>query len=123
MSLETYKVLHLVGVFMVMAGLCARPLVGWLGAESPAAIPARKLSGMTHGGGLAIVLIAGFGMLARGGYSPSQPWVLGKLLIWIILGGMVAVAARMPRKAGLIWLLAFLLGGAAAYLAIFKPGM
>lgn len=121
---EVYKVLHLVGAFMVVGGLTARSLMGWVGgapAEAGARNPARRLAAITHGAGLLIVLICGFGMLARAGWSPAQPWVMAKVVIWILLGGMIAVAGRMPRKAPLVWGMTFMLAGLAAYLAIFKP--
>lgn len=121
---EVYKIFHLVGVFMVVGGLTARPLVGWVGGpavESGPRHPARRLAAITHGVGLVLVLICGFGMLARRGWSPGQPWVIAKLVIWVLLGGMMAMAGRMPRKAPLVWLMTFVLAGLAAYFAILKP--
>jgi hypothetical protein len=115
---EAYKVMHLVGVFMIVAGLAAMPIVMWLGGGNP---QGRKLAAMTHGGGLAIVLLAGFGMLARLHLSPAQGWIMGKLAIWLVLGGMIALAKRQARRAGLVWILTFALAGTAAYLAIYKP--
>lgn len=118
MSYETYKILHLVGVFMVVGGLTARPIVGWVGGAAAAHHPARKLSAITHGGGLLVVLIAGFGMLERGGIPKGSTWLLPKYAVWLILGGLIAVAGRKPEKAGLIWLVTFALAGFAGYCAI-----
>lgn len=115
---EAYKVMHLVGVFMVVAGLAAMPIVYIFGGENH---PARKLAAMTHGGGLAIALLAGFGMLARLQISPAQGWVMGKLAIWLALGGMLVVAKKQYKRAGLVWILTFILAGTAGYLAIYKP--
>jgi hypothetical protein len=115
---EAYKVMHLVGVFMVVAGLAAMPIVMSIGGGNP---HGRRLAAMTHGGGLAIALLAGFGMLARLHLSPGQGWVIGKLVIWLALGGMIAVAKRQSQRAGFVWILTFILAGTAGYLAIYKP--
>lgn len=119
MSFEMYKVLHIVGVFMVITGLTATGAVCWAGVAKEN--PARRLAAATHGFGLLIVLIAGFGMLARAQIPVGQSWVVGKLGIWIVLGGMMVLAKRMAARTPMIWLLTFILGGAAAYLAIVKP--
>jgi uncharacterized membrane protein len=121
LSYEAYKVLHIVGAFMTISGLAAVALFSWLTEGKQPAHPARKLAAATHGFGLLVVLIAGFGMLARLHIPTNQAWIAGKLGVWLLLGGMIVLAKRMPKKAPLIWLAAFILGGVAAYLAIYKP--
>lgn len=121
LSYEAYKVLHIVGVLMVITGLTSSGLFAWVATEGQKSHPARKLSAATHGFGLLIVLIAGFGMLARLQIPTNQPWIAGKFVIWILMGALIAVARRMPTKVPLLWLVVFILGGAAAYLAIYKP--
>ena len=54
MSLAAYKVLHLLGAFLVLAALGAALAGG-----------SRKGSGIAHGIGLLLLLVAGFGALAR----------------------------------------------------------
>jgi uncharacterized membrane protein len=125
LSYETYKVMHIVGALMTISGLAGVALFSWIASTQAAgalqAHPARKLAAATHGFGLLVILIAGFGMLARLKIPTNQPWIAGKLVIWVVLGGMIVLAKRMPKKAPMVWLLAFILGGAAAYLAIYKP--
>jgi hypothetical protein len=119
-SLHAYKVIHLLGVFLLFAGLggyCALAIAGQGSAM------ARKVSAMAHGGALALVLVAGFGQLAHLGLFASWPlWVWLKLAIWILLGGVVVAIRRLDRAAAPLLFLLPLLGALAAYLAIFKTG-
>jgi hypothetical protein len=82
----------------------------------------RKPVAITHGIGLFLVLLGGFGMLARLGiHWPWPGWVLVKVVIWIILGALGAVAARKTTLAQPLWWMTIVLGGLAAYVAGNKP--
>ena len=84
----------------------------------------RKLAGMTHGIALLVVLIAGFGGMARLGMpNPAHwpQWVWIKALIWLILGGIIVLIRRAPQFNTLLWWLLPLLGAMAAWAAIYKP--
>jgi hypothetical protein len=71
---------------------------------------------------MVLVLLGGFGMLARLGiHWPWPGWVLGKVIIWIILGGIIALIYRLPHVGKALWYIVLLLGTLAAYLAIMKP--
>ncbi|RZA15961.1 MAG: hypothetical protein EOP10_25450 [Proteobacteria bacterium] len=121
MSFDFYKVLHFSGIFMVFSALGGQILQAINGGD-PRQLPGRKWIAILHGVGLTIVLVAGFGMIAKLGIGFAQPWIIGKLLIWVVLGGIGAVAARKKNLAGMIWVLVLLLGLSAAYLAHYKPG-
>ncbi|MCG8459477.1 MAG: hypothetical protein MI919_24630, partial [Holophagales bacterium] len=78
MSYMTYKVLHLLGVFflafsvggMILASLATR-------SDLPAGV--RKLAAITHGIALVILLVTGFGALAKLGITGGIPgWVWAK---------------------------------------------
>jgi hypothetical protein len=115
LSVAAYKVVHIFGVLLVF--------VGFGGILGGGARP--RLARATHGIGMLLVVIAGFGMLARLGiYGPgSWPlWVWLKLVIWLALGAAMAVAKRAPGAARALWWILPLLGAGAAYLALFKPG-
>ncbi len=115
LSLSVYKVAHLFGVLLVFLGFGA--LVGD-GSN-------RRTAQIAHGLGLVIVLVAGFGALARLGISGPGSWPLWiwlKLAIWLALGALVTVAKRSRGTAKMLWWLLPVLGAAAAYLAIYKPG-
>lgn len=120
MPYEFYKVLHLVGIFMVFTGLGGAALAGTAGLGKNH--PWRRSLSLTHGLGLLIVLTGGFGMLARLQLTgwPWPGWVVFKFVIWFALGGLL-VAARKPGGAKIVWWASILLGGAAAYLAVYKP--
>lgn len=86
--------------------------------------PGRKWVAITHGVGLLIALVGGFGLLARLGISHGADWPLWvwlKLGIWLVLGAMTALIGRNPRHARLFWALIPVLAVCAAYLAINKP--
>lgn len=112
----TYKVIHILGALTVFLGLGAAlapigkgPMARWIAP--------------VHGVGLLFSLVAGFGLLARLGIVTQWPaWVIAKLVIWVTLGGWLAVAKRriLPPAASLTLILT--LGALAAYLAINKPG-
>jgi len=110
MSLEAYKVIHIIAIFGLFIAFGAAG-----GSEKRV-----RWANIMHGICLLVILIAGFGMLARlgivGGKFPG--WVWGKLAIWLSLGGMLTVVRRklLPAPAWMAILLA--LGGAAAWLGI-----
>src|SRR5688572_22622536 len=114
MSLAAYKVLHLLGAFLVLAALGAALAGG-----------SRKGSGMLHGAGLLLVLVAGFGALARLGLSNPAGWPLWlwlKLAIWLALGAGPIIVRRSPLRFRLaLWIVFPLLAAAAGYLSIYKP--
>lgn len=117
MSPAFYKVLHLLGVcllFTGIGGLCAAALSG--GAEK-----VRKISSALHGSALLILLVAGFGSLAKLGMSSNFGlWMWIKLAIWLLIGAAPVIIKRNPAAAAaMMWLLP-LLGAVAAYLGVNK---
>ncbi|MBC7660313.1 MAG: hypothetical protein H7249_11465 [Chitinophagaceae bacterium] len=122
MSSDFYKMVHFFGIFMVFSALGGQIIQSLNGGDARQ-LPGRKWIAMFHGIGLLLVLVAGFGMIAKLHLGFSQPWVIGKLLVWVALGGVGAIAARKRNLAGPIWILVLLLGLTAAYLGHFKPGM
>lgn len=118
MPYEFYKVLHLTGLFMVFSGLGGQFILAINSNEKSSTT--RKWLGIMHGLGLLVALVAGFGLLARLGAS-LQGWAVVKLAIWVLIGGVGAIAARKRHLAGITWILSLLLGLSAAYLAIYKP--
>ncbi len=120
MPYELYKVLHIIGVLLVIGSLSAMCLHVLNGGDRNH--KSRKLVAGIHGLGLLIVLVAGFGLLARLGLVQGLPsWAIAKLVIWIILGGIPALIYRKKNMAGLFWACVFAFAALAAYLAIYKP--
>lgn len=116
-----YKVVHLVGVLMVflaLGGLATNAVNGGTKAHAW-----RKPIGFTHGLGLFLSLLGGFGLLARLGivHGGLPGWAIAKLAIWIVFAVLIAVIPRKPGWAKTLWPVIIGLGGAAAYLAGSKP--
>ena len=120
MPYEFYKVLHHVGLFMVFLSLGAYLFNAMSGGARQ--FKARRLVMLTHGVGMLIVFVAGFGLMARLQVGMPWPlWIYGKLAIWFILGLVLMIAMRRPAISSVLWFLAVVLGSAAAYLARVKP--
>ncbi len=118
MSAQFYNVLHILGILLAFVALGGATLRAAAGTSDDA--PGRKLALATHGGALLVILVSGFGMLAKLGLG-FPTWVWLKLVIWLLIGAAIAVVRRMPRQATVFWFAIPLLGAAAAYLAIYKP--
>ena len=121
MPYEVYKFLHLAGVFMVVMSSGALAMHVANGGTKDHAF--HKPAMMFHGVGLFIVLVAGFGLLARLGI-PHFPWpafVFMKVFIWLLFGAMGAIIYRKPKLAPKLWWLVWVLAATAAWVAIYKP--
>ena len=119
MSIFFYKVLHIFGVFFLataLGGLILHHLNGGTRDSNQS----RALIGATHGIALVILLVSGIGMLHKYGFG-FPGWAIAKILIWLVLGGLIALVPRFPKQARLLWFLVPILGGLAGYLAIYKP--
>jgi hypothetical protein len=120
---EFYNVVHIVGIILLMSalgGAAVRAMTAG-GEDSPGT---RRLLAVLHGLGAFLVLLGGFGMLARlgimhGGSFPGWVWV--KLLVWVTLGIALILPRRRPQLARPLLLALPLLGGLAAFMAIYKP--
>jgi hypothetical protein len=123
-SYELYKVIHLVAV-LVLFSVLGGAMVHAINGGTPATNAARRSITILHGTGLLIILIAGFGLVARldllSGGVPG--WVIGKLVIWLLAGILLTVPRQKPALARPILLAGLpLLAAAAAWLAVYKPG-
>ena len=90
LSLETYKFIHLAGVIFLFVSLGA-----YLAISSNKAALSKRLIAITHGTAVVVILVAGFGLLARLGFSGVQSWPLWvwvKLAVWLILAAMILLA-------------------------------
>jgi hypothetical protein len=123
-SYDAYKVLHLVSVltlFAVLGGVAVHAMNG--GTRKGNA--ARRIVASLHVIALLVAIIAGFGLMARldliRGGIPI--WIWGKLAIWLITLLLLALPYRRPALARPLLLFGLpLLGAAAAWLAVYKPG-
>jgi hypothetical protein len=117
MSYEFYKILHVTAVILLFTSLGT--LAATAGSDKPRFA---KLGSIAHGIALTVVLVAGFGLLARLQLMASIPiWVWLKIGLWLALALIVIPLRRKPEWATALWLLVPVIGGLAAWAAIWKP--
>jgi len=118
-SYAFYNTLHIVGIMLVFMSLGATVLHAANGGTHQDN-PSRKLVAALHGTGLLVVIVAGFGMLAKnGGMNAGLPgYIHPKLLVWLLLGAAPVLISRKPGLARAMWLVIPLLGATAAFFGI-----
>ncbi len=116
-SYSAYKVAHLAGVLLVMLSLGSLFVSNALGKEGAAW---RAYSAALNGIGMILVLVAGFGLMARLGVG-FEGWLLLKILIWMALGAMIFISNRKPESGKVLFWVAFALAALSAYFAHYKP--
>jgi hypothetical protein len=102
MSYEFYKVLHVLGLSLVVLSL-GGIILHVINGGSKENNSFRKGAMITHGVGLVLLLVAGFGMLAKLGIQGFPVWVSGKMAIWLALGAFVGIAYKKPQLAKKFW--------------------
>jgi len=116
---ETYKILHLAGIFFLLFSLSSYLVIVTSNSDK-----FKKLAGVMHGISLFIILLGGFGLLARLGIMQGSEWPLWvwvKLAIWIVMGAMVIFIKKFQSLAKIIWFAIPIFAIVAAYLAVYKP--
>lgn len=118
MPYETYKILHITGLFLAFASLAG--LLGVAIAGGDAARVRRPLAA-GHGLGLLVAFVAGFGMHAKLHIDGFPLWFLTKIGLWLVAGGLIVVARRKQELAWPAWAALPILGALGAWLAVAKP--
>lgn len=109
MSILFYQVIHLTGVILLFLGLGA--------ALMPGDTPKRNIGLRFHGAGLVLLLVAGFGLLAK--YKFGFPWwIIAKLVLWLGFGAMPIIGKRGLMPVPVAWGLAIACGVVAIVLGI-----
>jgi hypothetical protein len=117
-----YRLLHLGGMFamfMALGGIALHVVNGGTKQSNTG----RRLIAALHGTALFIILLGGFGMLARlkivqGGLPP---WIYAKLAIWAVMAAMGTLMYRQPVLARWMLVALPLLGMLASWVAVTKP--
>lgn len=121
MSLETYRLIHFLGIFLTIisvGSITHHVLTGGTKQSDPF----RKGVMMTHGIGMLLVLVGGFGALAKFGMHGMPPlWAILKLVIWLIFGALVGIIYKKPGWARGVWIAIPVLALIASALAAYKP--
>ncbi len=125
LSRDVYEIVHVVGIASVMlafGGIASHAADGgtWKGPGS------RRALKLAHHGGMFLILLGGFGMLARigiakGGIASFPVWLWLKIALFLVLGATVALPYRRPRWAWPAFFATPLIAGLAVYLALYKP--
>lgn len=122
MPYEVYKTLHILGLLLTFTSLGALAFQGLAGG-GPAGGHVRRRIALGHGVGLFLVLLGGFGMMARigiGGF-PWPAWLLVKMAIWVLVAACIVLYRRRPAWSSWLWYAMPVVATAAAYMAIAHP--
>lgn len=120
---DLYEILHIVGIaflFAAMGGVAVHAANG----GTKGASRTRTLVAVVHGVGAFLILVGGFGMMARIGMTMSSGfpgWLTVKLLIWLVLSAVILLPYRSVALAKPFFILLPLFAGVAAYMALYKP--
>lgn len=112
MTYTTYKIIHLVGISILALG------VGGMMAGGEK----RKNFMMLQGIGLLVMLISGFGLVAKlGGGFP--PYVIVKLVLWLVIGMLPMVFRKLRTPLPVAVLISLTMVAIMAYLGVVKPAL
>ena len=119
---DLYEIIHIIGIAMLFVAIGSVAIHAANGGTKANTNTRALVSGL-FGGGAFLILLGGFGMMARLGLVRGMPpaWLLVKMVLWLVLAGIVLVPYRKPALAKPFALLLPLLAGLAAYMAVYKP--
>jgi hypothetical protein len=112
MAYTTYQIIHLVGLAALAIGM------GGMLANGNN----RKLFAIWQGVGLLVVLVAGFGMLAKGKLGMPH-FAIVKTILWVVVAALPVILRKLkaPLSAGILAFLALV--GILAWLGVTKPAL
>lgn len=122
MSYAVYKLVHFLGIFTLIGALVAAAMHVLRGGTR-ADDPYRRRLMAAHGIAAFLVLVGGFGMLARMGamHGALPDWVKLKLGLWVAVAAAIALPYRGKGPARVLLIALPLLVLAAAATALYKP--
>lgn len=110
-SVPTYLIIHLSAIFV---------LLGYTFYAFAAPAETRRRVMMVTGIAALVILVTGFGMLARE-HLGFPGWAIVKVVCWLGLGVMGSFAYRRRAQAGAFMLLTFALAIVAAAMVLYRP--
>ena len=119
MSYQIYLTFHLIGAFSVIFALGGSLLQAINNGDKNYGF--KKVIGVIHGVGLLLLIVAGFGLIAKQGYIPFPIWVWIKLVIWVFYAVVSGLAFRNRGKSKLLWGISLILFIVVIILVKFKP--
>ena len=112
MDALTYKIIHLTGISLLALG------VGGMMAGGEK----RKTFAMLQGIGLVVMLVSGFGLLAKLKFTPYIPnFAIMKIAIWCLIGALPVLFRKLKTPLPAAILISLILVGTMAYLGVVKP--
>jgi hypothetical protein len=122
MSYEFYKILHLSSLMASFLSLAVLAATYRLKEKIDPQV--KKIAGMTHGISLIVVLVSGFGLIAKLGMLSGLPtWIYGKLILWLVLGGSLVLVRKMRQQTALVLFIIWTIFILGAVLAVLKPSL
>jgi hypothetical protein len=121
-SHQLYNLVHIVGIVLVVSALAGAAVLAHTRGDHESRVT-RRLLAILHGAGAFLVLLGGFGMLARLGIVQGgfPGWIWVKLGIWVVVAAALMLPYRRPAMARALVLALPVLVGLAAYMALYKP--
>jgi hypothetical protein len=110
MGYTTYQIIHLIGLATVALG------TGGMMANADN----KKLFAIWQGVGLIVILVSGFGMLAKGKLGFPH-FAMAKTIVWLVLGMMPLIIRKLKMNVCLAIVISLTLVGIAAWLGLTKP--
>ncbi len=117
-----YKLIHFLGIFTLLGALVAAAMHVLRGGTRADDRYRRWLLSL-HGVAAFLIVLGGFGMLARMGvlHGALPGWAVAKLVIWVVAAGLVALPYRGRALARVVLVTLPIVLLAAAATALYKP--
>lgn len=120
MSYEFYKIMHFLGLVLLFSGLAGLLTVKMSGGKLEG--PTKSLVYVSHGVGLVLLLVGGFGLMARLHLTQGMPgWIYVKLAIWVFMAAAVGLVKRKGQIGWPLYLALLIVFLIADYFAVMKP--
>jgi hypothetical protein len=120
MPLSVYTVLHVSGLILMLFAVAA--FLHHQATAPDTENPRKRALMIQHGVGLLIMLVAGFGALARLDIAfPYPAWVWIKMGIWLFFALVTRLAGKGGKSANMWWTFSLVAAITAAWLGITKP--
>ena len=116
MSYEFYKWLHVSAFALLLLSLGGLTVGGFLKAPDRL----RKRALMFNGVALVLLFVAGFGLIAKGGFSWGF-WLYTKISLWLVFGLLPFFIKRFTSKAPYWMFLILILSFVMVGLGVWKP--
>jgi len=114
MSTQVYQLLHLISGFLLVA-------VTFQAFAAPT--PERRRKTSIVAGVLALLmLVAGFGLMARFGYD-WEAWVFIKIAAWLVVSSLAGLAFRRPEVPCMLSVICAIAVATAIWAVYYKPGL